>query len=1273
MLRKKYQKGVLGFITALCFIIVAFIIPDNQAFAADGVADKAADYTTQSSEDSKEVYIAGLANDVADSITSVKIPSEIDGKPVTKIVASAFNNNKKITELVVPDSVTEIGINAFNNCSNLKEVTIPVDINTVNCFNGCGATEKITYTYGKTGKMLDRTNNGDLYFSYTLEYRSSSLTTVVFDDKISHIGDYAFYNQGQLVNVTLPNNEITVGNMAFQNCNNLQSIDMSNIISYGVDAFNNCRKLNSININKKVEELPQDVFYNCKSLEDITIPENVKILGKNAFAYCEGLKKVTIPVDLKTYYVFGGCSNIEEIVYTKGKTCIMHDAEANDANGYYFTQTLAYRSSKLSKVTFEKGITHIGDYALYNQTTLTEVNMPDEVSVGKYSFCNCKAITFVDTSKVISYGEYAFDNCKMLDGVVINENVTELPERVFSYCDSLSKIVIPENVEILNRNAFGNDSGLKKVTIPVDLKTYYVFSGCTNIEEIVYTKGKTCIMHDSEPNDVNGYYYLYTLAYRSNNLTKVTFEDGIKHIGDYALINQSKLVEVNMPNNGYTIGNRAFCDAKLANIDVSNATEIEEYAFNNCAGITEININEAVNYIPDHAFYGCAGITKLVIPDTVTRLGTYAFAGCNNIEEVVLPIDLEYVDNSFSNYGNCTKVTYTEGITGDMSNNRGAHDARYSLEARLDNIKTVIFEKGVKNICKDAFYQTDNRTIENVKFAKSVEYVDSAAFVSGLNATFYGFKDSVVEKHVSNVNDESLTFRPLLYPQVTEGPTDTELGNDYQYSAFVYTDIDTEETVTEWSVKDSNSKKTVIDETGKLTVGDNEKSRDIKVCASYDEYTVEIPVKVNRTKFIVEFNAGKGEASEDALATTDDKKLSSLPTAAYDYYTFDGWFTAEEDGDEVTTETVFEDDAIVYAHYSKTPVESIDIKAGAQPKSGVAFDTTVKSVSDNVDADSVNVSYMSDDKAAEGNARCEVAYTAKVTFKLKNGYTNSDKTVLKINDSEVQLKKIDGGKYEGVVSFKATTHGETVLKGAKEATKTEEGYTGDKCCSICNEILERGKVIPKLTDDKKADDKKTEEKTTEKKPAETPAGDGVGTISADGKILTDTTGKKYYVAAKVTAAQLKANLMVADKKSGGKYKITKLTKNKKTKKVTGGTVTYMAPYNRNCTKATMPEFVKIAGVKFKVTALNKDAFKNCKKIKTVTIGKNITKIGANAFSGCAKLQSVSIKATGLKSIGGNAFKGISAKAKFKVPKKQYTKYSKMIKKAKAPKTAKISK
>ena len=102
-----------------------------------------------------------------------------------------------------------------------------------------------------------------------------------------------------------------------------------------------------------------------------------------------------------------------------------------------------------------------------------------------------------------------------------------------------------------------------------------------------------------------------------------------------------------------------------------------------------------------------------------------------------------------------------------------------------------------------------------------------------------------------------------------------------------------------------------------------------------------------------------------------------------------------------------------------------------------------------------------------------------------------------------------------------------------------------------------------------------------------------------------------------------------------------------------------------------------------ITKIGNAAFKNCKKLKTVTIGKNVTqignesfrgtsvakitipskvtKIGKKAFYGCKKLKTVTIKSSRLKSVGNSAFKSIAKKSTIKCPKAKKTKYKNMLK------------
>ena len=82
-------------------------------------------------------------------------------------------------------------------------------------------------------------------------------------------------------------------------------------------------------------------------------------------------------------------------------------------------------------------------------------------------------------------------------------------------------------------------------------------------------------------------------------------------------------------------------------------------------------------------------------------------------------------------------------------------------------------------------------------------------------------------------------------------------------------------------------------------------------------------------------------------------------------------------------------------------------------------------------------------------------------------------------------------------------------------------------------------------------------------------------------------------------------------------------------------------------KASINEVI-IDGVTYPVTRIAAKACKGNKKIKSVTIGKNVTSIGKYAFKGCKKLKKVTIKANKSLKVRKGAFKGLPDNAKIKV-------------------------
>ena len=123
------------------------------------------------------------------------------------------------------------------------------------------------------------------------------------------------------------------------------------------------------------------------------------------------------------------------------------------------------------------------------------------------------------------------------------------------------------------------------------------------------------------------------------------------------------------------------------------------------------------------------------------------------------------------------------------------------------------------------------------------------------------------------------------------------------------------------------------------------------------------------------------------------------------------------------------------------------------------------------------------------------------------------------------------------------------------------------------------------------------------------------------------------------------------------------TKNGYIYRLTGKkTVSFAGTTKKSVKSIVIPDTVKIKGKKYKVTAIAPKALKNYKKLKKLTLGKNVKTIGAEAFMGCKNLKTITIKTTYLtkSKTGKNAFKGLGKKVKFALPKKKAKAYRKII-------------
>jgi len=125
------------------------------------------------------------------------------------------------------------------------------------------------------------------------KYIGSSAEVLIPDSidgqPVVSIGERAFYNNRDILSVTIPDNVTSIGNEAFKECLHLERIVMGDgVRSIGNEAFRECIYLESVFMGNHVMSIGDRAFQDCKSLVNIIIPDSVTSIGEWAFAFCDG-------------------------------------------------------------------------------------------------------------------------------------------------------------------------------------------------------------------------------------------------------------------------------------------------------------------------------------------------------------------------------------------------------------------------------------------------------------------------------------------------------------------------------------------------------------------------------------------------------------------------------------------------------------------------------------------------------------------------------------------------------------------------------------------------------------------------------------------------------------------------------------------------------------------------------------------------------------------------------------------------------------------------
>ncbi|MBP5665098.1 MAG: leucine-rich repeat domain-containing protein [Clostridia bacterium] len=259
----------------------------------------------------------------------------------------------------------------------------------------------------------------------------------------------------------------------------------------------------------------------------------------------------------------------------------------------------------------------------------------------------------IDGLTVSAIGEKAFENQTTLTDIVIPDTVTSIGKRAFYGCTGLTEFTIPSSVTSIGTQIFYHADNIHTVYYNA---SYYPATETEN--QLLNNAGITKVVFRGT----------YIGSYAASNLglnghvIEVEIVNSVTRIGDYAFANCTSISSIEIPNGVVSIGWGAFSGCtSLASVEIQDSVmSLGNYAFHGCTSLASVEISDSVTRLGEYVFYGCTSLENVIIPDSVSSIGDRAFLDCSNLKSVTMGNGVTSIDiGAFSGCTGITVVYYT--------------------------------------------------------------------------------------------------------------------------------------------------------------------------------------------------------------------------------------------------------------------------------------------------------------------------------------------------------------------------------------------------------------------------------------------------------------------------------------------------------------------------------------------------------------------------------------------------------------------------------------
>ena len=472
-----------------------------------------------------------------------------------------------------------------------------------------------------------------------------------------------------------------------------------------------------------------------------------------------------------------------EIIYSDVEIGNLHYTLGKNTNyieskEYFWAEVISGSGSNInipSSVEYASqvySVRDIGDYAFYEYTDLTSINIPDGVQgIGNEAFFGCTSLTSISIGKdVTSIGEYAFGSCSSLTSFTIGKGVASIGEGAFSGCSGLTSIDISESVKEIGFGAFAECENLTRVKLNSNAIASNDYTSSNTISSIFGYQVEEYIIGDSVTQIGDGTFY------DCYNLVSVTIGNNVERIGEYAFY-YCNLKSVIIPHNVSYIGREAFYrNDSLQTLIINSPSIVErdgeslQWAFG--LDVPEIIIGDGISKIGKGKFYGFGasftipnsvksigsnafshcGFKSIIIPNSVTEIGDEAFGWSDSLEYVTLPNNIKELYGVFNYCTNLKSIDIPNGVT-----SLAAFHGCTSLESvnipnsvtylggfsECSSLTSIDIPESVKEIGGEAFNYCSS--------LKSIHIPDNVTTIGSLAFRHTGLKSIVIPTQIDSI------------------------------------------------------------------------------------------------------------------------------------------------------------------------------------------------------------------------------------------------------------------------------------------------------------------------------------------------------------------------------------------------------------------------------------------------------------------------------------------------------------------------------------------